>query len=122
MSAIKPATQSDDVPIVKISPQARDLVEAWGVRWSYTRAGLLIRHQGAKGDVERAPDGSASWTIDRSEPWCADIRDLASIEKTEELRWANGVPYWLVHRLLPNQVGLYVTVRDRELFVEPLDA
>jgi|SRR5882672_1639772 len=122
MPGSKPATHGADRPVVKVAPEARDEVEAWGARENYTRPGMLIRRQGAKGDVSRAPDGRASWTIDRSEPWCAEIRDFARIEKSADIQWDNGLPYWLIHRLLPGEVGLYVTVHDGRLFVESLDA
>lgn len=107
---------------VRISPEARQIIECAIANHEGPRAGLMIHRQGPVGDVSRAPDGSAQWKVERPHPWAIQVGSYESIpDDDENIVFVGGVRIWLPLIPRPGELGVVVLVREGALHVEAID-
>lgn len=107
---------------VRISPDAKQIIERAIANHEGPRSGLMIHRQGPVGDVSRAPDGSAQWKIERPHPWAIQVGSYESIpDDNENIVFVGGVRIWLPVIPRPGELGVVVLVRDGQLHVEAID-
>lgn len=107
--------------IVEITPEAHAEIIARFERGAFVRPGLMIERKAPIGELTRSSDGEARWQIERPYPLHAHVLDLQPFEEClGGAPLVDGILVWLksVQRL-PDELGVKVSLRVGQLFVEP---
>jgi hypothetical protein len=105
---------------VRISDEARPIIDRALANEGSARPGLTIHRQGPIADVKRGPGGEASWSIEHQYPWKVRVGSFETIpDNAEDVVIVDGVRIWLAFVPRENETGVVVAVRDGELHVEP---
>jgi hypothetical protein len=108
---------------VDISPDAKAEVVRQFALEEFARPGLMIHRQGPKADVTRSSDGSARWEVERPHPWRAQVGDFQTFgENAQDVSLVDGILVWLALIPRPGELGVIVSVRNGQLFVEAREA
>ncbi len=108
---------------VRITPEAKPIIERALASHKGPKAGLMIHRQGPVGDVSRALDGGVEWKIMRPDPWTIQVGSYESIpDDNENIMFVEGVRIWLPLIPRPGELGVVVLVREGQLHVEAIDA
>jgi hypothetical protein len=109
--------------IIEITPEARAEIAAQFARAAFADPCVMIDHQPAIGNVTRSSDGEAQWQIERPHPWRIQLFDRTPFgEELRGVSLVDGIRVWLKTVALPREVGVKVSVKDGQLFVEARDA
>lgn len=106
---------------VRISLDARHIIEHAIANHEGPKAGLMIHRQGPACDVSRAQDGSSHWKVERPHPWAIQVGSYESIpDDDENIVFVDGVRIWLPLMPRPGELGVMVLVREGALHVEAI--
>ena len=104
---------------VTITADAKDKIAELFAQDAFSKPGLTIHRQGPKADVVRSVAGQAAWKVERPHPWRAQVGDFQSFgENAEDVSAVEGILVWLAFTPRPGELGIHVSVRNGELFVE----
>ena len=107
---------------VRITPEAKQIIDRAIANHEGPKAGLMIHRQGLVGDNSRTPDGDVQWQIERPHPWAIQVGTYASIpDNNENIVIVDGVRVWLPLIPRPGEVGVMVLIREGQLHVEAID-
>jgi len=106
------------IAYVRITPEAKELILAAFVREQLTRPGLMIHRQGPVGEVTRTSAGDAKWRVERPHPWRAQVLEIG--DHHDDIVLVEGVLVWLPLIPRKGELGVQVSARNGELYVEAL--
>lgn len=107
---------------VRITSEAKQIVERAIANHEGPKAGLMINRQGPVADVTQTKDGGVQWEIERPHPWAIQVGAYASIPDSDEnIVFVDGVRIWLPLIPRPGETGVVVLVREGQLYVEAID-
>jgi len=104
---------------VVITPEAKAVIAEQFAREGFVKPGLMIHRRGPRGEVTRSSTGQAEWNVERPHPWRAQVGDFQTFgENAEDVSVVEGILVWLALVPKPGELGVEVSVRNGELFVE----
>jgi hypothetical protein len=104
---------------VEFTPEAQREVLAQFARSGFAVPCLMIERLGPRGEVTRSSDGEPIWKIERPYPLCARVIDLQPFdERPKDVSEVKNILVWLHSVRRPGELGVTVSIRDRQLFVE----
>ena len=107
--------------IVTFTPEAKVAIAEEAEREGYSKPGVMIHRQGPRGEITRTPDGRSEWNVERPHPWRAQVGDFKSFgEDPTDVRSFEDVLVWLALVPWPGEGGVQVSLREGELFAEPI--
>lgn len=81
----------------------------------------MIHRQGPVGNNTRTTDGETNWSVERPPPWKLRLADFETIpDDAENVVIVEGVRVWLPIIPRPGELGVEVSVREGELFVDAI--
>ena len=108
---------------VRLTPEAKTIVERAMAKHVGPKPGLMIHRQGPVGDVSRTPRGNTAWSIERRHPWAIQIGSYETIPDDDEtIMFVDGIRVWLPLIPREGERGVIVGVRNGQLHVDAIDA
>ena len=104
---------------VLFTPEAKTVIAEQFKQGDFNCPGLMIHRVGPSGEVTRTHDGGTEWSVERQHPWRALVGDYGAVNGVVIIE---GIPIWLALIPKPGELGVQVSVKNAELFVEVIVA
>ena len=106
---------------VKVTPEAKEVIERAFESFDLPSPGIMISRQGARADVLRTATGEARWAVERLHPWRYTVSSMSAIPD-KDIVMVEGIPFWLAIIPRPEESGIVISVRNGELYIDALPA
>jgi hypothetical protein len=102
--------------LIRISDERRRNIQSWARALGMRDVCVLIRKRGAVANLTNGAEGDAVWSIDRSEPWRAELVSRAAVP-TEHVSEAGGIAVYAPELAEHAGPPLELSFSDGELHV-----
>ena len=107
---------------VRLSSEASKIIRHAIAAHEGPKAGLMIHRQGPVADNLRDVNGHTNWKIERPYPWAIQVGSYESIaDDNENIVFVDGIRIWLPLIPRPGELGVIVTVKEGQLYVEAIE-
>ena len=107
---------------VRLTSEASEIIRHAIADHEGPKVGLMIHRQGPVADNSRDVNGLPNWKIERPYPWAIQVGSYETISDDDEnIVFVDGIRIWLP--LIPRQgeLGVIVSVKEGQLYVEAIE-